>query len=174
MANFSDANIFEIHDDYYTPKSTWKLIAPFIPENKVIWEMCLLNSNEQSKKYLKEVLPTCTIVGNKTVDCLETTYWGADIIITNPPFETEIKKKILKRLVEIDKPFILVMNCLNIFSKYFHEIFNDLDIKYIIPRQKLHYDKYKEGGEEFLESKKNTSFNSIFVTYKIVEKNIHL
>jgi hypothetical protein len=176
MANFQDASSFQVHDDYYTQRSTWEMITPFIPEGKTIWEMCLLNSNEQSKKYLAELLPTCQIIGNKNVNCLdENPYINiVDIIITNPPFETEIKKKILKKLVELKKPFIIILNALNIFSKYYHDIFKDTDIKYIIPSRKIHYDKYKEGGEELIESKKNTSFNSIFVTYGIVDKNIHL
>jgi len=179
MANFADAPHFDTHDDYYTPKSTWELITPFVPDNKVIWEMCLLNSNEQSKKYLQELLPTCQIIGNNQIDCLEDdpAFEGIiDMIITNPPFDTEIKKKILKKLVKLDKPFIIILNALNIFTKYFHEIMNELpgDIQYIIPRQKLHYDKYQPGGTEHIESKKNTSFNSIFITYKIVNRNIHL
>lgn len=186
MTNFVDSNSFEVHevhevhDDYYTPKSTWELIVPYIEnvnyhlsEYPKIWEMCLLNSNEQSKEYLDELLPN-VIIGDKNCNCLLPNDYEeeCDMIITNPPFDTELKKQILKKLVDLDKPFIIILNSINIFSKYFHEIFADLDIKYIIPSKKLHFDKYD--GEEYIESKKKTYFYSIFVTYKITNKNIHL
>ena len=61
------------------------------------------------------------------------------------------------------------MNSCNVFSKYFNEIFGDLDIKFIIPHKKLHYDKYENG--EHIESKKNTSFYSIYITWGILDKN---
>ena len=115
MTNFVDSNSFEVHDDYYTPKSTWELIVPYIEnvnyhlsEYPKIWEMCLLNSNEQSKEYLDELLPN-VIIGDKNCNCLLPNDYEdeCDMIITNPPFDTEIKKHILQKLVQLDKPFII-------------------------------------------------------------------
>ena len=45
MANFKDSSHFEIHDDYYTPKSAWEQINHILPKDKVVWEACLLNSH---------------------------------------------------------------------------------------------------------------------------------
>tara|TARA_B100000424_G_C22916032_1_gene487408 strand:- start:269 stop:781 length:513 start_codon:yes stop_codon:yes gene_type:complete len=168
MANLKDSPHFDNHDDYYTRKKAWEDIKEFIPEDKIIWEACLLNSNEQSKKYLEEL--GFNVVGNKNVDIFDSQM--GDVIITNIPFSTDIKQKILKRLNELDQPFIIIMNSMNVFTRYFREIFSDKDINFIIPSYKIHYDKFSEG--KLVEQKNNTSFYSWYVCYKIpkVKKNI--
>ena len=172
MANFKDSPKFEIHDDYYTPKWIFEKIAHLIPKDKTIWEMCLLGSNEQSKKYLKEL--GFMAIGSKECDCLTENIYekNCDMIITNPPFETEIKKKILKKLAKLDKPFMIIMNSCNIFSNYFQDIFRDKDLYFITPRGKLYFDKYK-GEEKLIDNQKNksTSFYSVIVCYKCIDKN---
>ena len=45
MANLKDSPKFQVHNDYYTPKSAWEKINHLIPKDKVIWEACMLNSN---------------------------------------------------------------------------------------------------------------------------------
>ena len=84
-----------------------------------------------------------------------------DIIVTNIPFETNTKKAILARLMEIDKPFVIIMNGMNTFSNYFHEIMNLEYTQIITPKAKLHFQK--DGNKE----EKNTSFYSVFVAYKM-------
>jgi hypothetical protein len=76
----------------------------------------------------------------------------------------------LKRLIALDKPFIIIVNSLSIFSKYFKEIFKDKEIYFITPSKKIHYDKYKDG--HLLPPVNKTSFYSIFVTFKLLKKNI--
>ena len=170
MANFKDSKYFQIHDDYYTRPSTFDMILPYIPKDKVIWEAFLLNSNEQSKKYL--LSKGFNVVGDNTINFFD--HDLGDIIISNPPFETQIKKRILKRLVELDKPFILIMNSLNLFTKYFHTTFKnkEKDLHFIFPRKKLHYDKYVEN--KLVDCGNKTSYYSIFVCYKIIKNNIFL
>ncbi len=166
MANLKDCSKFNIHDDYYTRKKTWEQIKEFIPSDKIIWEFCLLNTNEQSKKYLQEL--NFNVVGDRTIDFFE--HNMGDILISNIPFSSEIKIRMLKRLVELDKPFIIIMNSMNLFTKYFKEIFKDKDLYFIYPSTKINYDKYENG--EFKESKNNTSFYSVYVCYKVIDKNI--
>ena len=58
MSNFKDTSTsFTIHDDYYTPKYAWAQIQHFIKKRgyTTIYEAFMLNSNEQSKKYLQEL-----------------------------------------------------------------------------------------------------------------------
>ena len=172
MANLQDSNKFNIHDDFYTRKQTWEQIKDYIPNDKTIYEFCLLNSNEQSKKYLEEL--GYNVIGNNTIDFLDHNVEEeqADILVSNIPFSTKLKIKILKKLVELDKPFIIIMNTMNLFSKYFKEIFENNDIYFIYPTAKLHYDKYDNG---ILQPTKNiTSFYSIYVTYKVIDKNVWL
>lgn len=160
MANFKDSPTFAVYDDYYTPEWVWEKIKHLVPQDTVIWEACMLNADKSSsmdtwKKWGYQV------EGDKTWDILTCPVPNCDMIITNPPFDTELKKSILKRLVEIDKQFIIIMNSTNTFSNYFHEIMDLNKTQIITPKQKLHF--RKDGNEE----KKNTSFYSVFVAYNM-------
>ena len=170
MANFQDSVKWNIHDDYYTRKKTFEDIKDFIPKNKIIYEFCLLNSNEQSKKYLTEL--GFNVIGNRTIDFLKENKEDkeADILISNIPFSTDLKINMLKKLVQLDKPFIIIMNSLNLYTKYFKEIFKDKKIYFIFPSTKIHYDKYE--NNKLKESKNKTSFYSIYVCYKVINTNI--
>ena len=134
--------------------------------------MCLLNSNGQSKKFLKEL--GHKVIGSTKCDCLTDTQYekDCDMIITNPPFDLKIKKPILQKLAKMDKPFMIIMNSCNVFSNYFQEIFEGKDIYFITPRGKLYFDKYK-GKKKLKDNQKNksTSFYSIIVCYKVIDKN---
>jgi hypothetical protein len=126
----------------------------------VIWEACMLNAtNSKSMEIWSEF--GYKIVGNTSWDILTCEVPECDMIITNIPFETTIKKKILKRLMEIGKPFIIIMNGMNNFSNYFQEILDLDNTQIITPKGKLHY--CKDGEKE----QKNTSFYSVFVAYKM-------
>lgn len=166
MANFKDSPHFQKFDDYYTPAWVWDKIQPHITKDTTIYEACCLKSyHSKSPAYWIE--KGYKVVYNFEWDFLENNVERNeyDIIITNIPFETEIKKKILKKLVELDKPFIIIMNSCNVFSNYFQDTFAGKDIKISYPRGKLHYGKLLDNGE--LEEKKNTSFYSCFVYYKV-------
>ena len=160
MANFKDSFKFEVYDDYYTPEWVWEKIKPLIGKDKVIWEACMLNADRSRSMDIWRKWGY-SVVGDKSWDILNCKVPECDIIITNPPFQTEIKLKILKRLIEIDKPFIIIMNSTNTFSNYFHEIMNLNETQIITPKQKLHY--MKDGEDE----KRQTSFYSVFVAYKM-------
>ena len=166
MANLKDSPKFQIHDDYYSPKSAWENISHLIPNDKKIWEAFLLNSHlSKSLKNLRDL--NKNVIGNTEWDffdkCDELEY---DMIVSNPPFDKTIKIPILKKLVELDKPFILIMNSMNIYSNYFNEIFknNRCELQIIIPKGKIHFEMMKDGKCEL---KKNTSFYCIYVAYKM-------
>ena len=185
MSNFADSPTFSNHNDYYTPKSAWEIVAPYVRRrgfNKV-YEPCLLNSNEQSKKYLEEL--GFNVLGNKNHNFLTDENVNPidyQIIWTNPPFERiksynqrhdNLKYKILKKIIDTKKPFIIILNSTNIFQKWFKELFENInDIKFIFPSKKIQYEKYKEGGVEKLESGSGASFNSVFITHKLLDRNI--
>ena len=147
MANLKDCTKWNIHDDFYTRKKTWEQITPFIDIDKTIYEFCLLNSNEQSKKYFQEF--GYNVIGNRTIDFLEDNNEDeeCDILVSNIPFSSE-----------------------NLFTKYFMEIFKNKEIFFIYPSTKIHYDKYVNGTLQ--ETRNNTSFYSIYVCYKVIDKNI--
>ena len=161
MANLKDSCRFKNHNDYYTPAVAWKALDALIPKDKVVWEACMLGATKSKSPAYLEALG-CKVVFNTEWDILKEDH--GDIIITNPPFENKLKVAILKRLVELDKPFIIIMNSLNVYSNYFRDI---LDTKYtqiITPRGKINFDKLEDGE---LKATKACSFYSVFVAYKM-------
>lgn len=173
MANFKDSPHFEVFDDYYTPESAWVQIGHIIPEDKIIWEACMLNAEKsQSPNHiLKAVrgdkeMTGCTIKYSCNMDCLKEQPDEWDLIITNIPFDKEKKIPILKKFVEYDKPFITIMNSCNLYSNYMREIFgeNMKHLQIIHPRGKINF--HKLVGEEVKETK-NCSFYSVYVCYKM-------
>ena len=166
MANLKDCPKWNVMNDYYTPEYAWKNIKHIIPKDKVIWEACMLNSHKSnSPKYLSDM--GYEVVYNCKMDMLKEQPDNFDMIITNPPFETKLKLDILNRLVEINKPFILILNSMNIYSNYMRDIFKDnmKHLQFIIPKGKIHFDKLLENGD--LSHVKNTSFYCIYLCYKM-------
>lgn len=173
MANFKSIQKFSKYNDYYTTQETWEMIAHLIPKDKVIWEACMLNSDQSRSPEILRQITGNKVVYNTKMDMLERRM-KCDMIITNIPFETNLKKQILARLVKINKPFIIIMNSCNMFSKYMREIFGK-KIKFlqiITPTGHLQYEKLLENGE--LENKGGCAFYSVFVAYKMKLKGEQL
>ena len=165
MANLKDSPNFAVYDDYYTPKKAWAQINHIIPKNKVIWEACCLKAyKSESPDYLKQL--GNQVVYDKEMNCLTDQPESWDMIISNPPYDTKLKVPILKRFVALDKPFILVMNSMNTFSKYMREVFagNLQHLQVITPDDKIQYNRLNEDGT--LVPTNNCSFYSCYVCYK--------
>lgn len=137
MAGFH-TKTFTMHDDYMTPKYAWENIKQFIPNNKIIWEA--FYGNGDSGNYLKE-LGFNTI--HEPIDFFENDL--GEIVVSNPPF-SEVPD-ILKRLKELQKPFILIMPSSKINTQYFRKLFaEDPDpIQIIIPRKRIQFTKTIDG-----------------------------
>jgi len=153
------------NDEYYTRKKTFEDIKQYIPDNKIIYEPFL--GSGQSVTYLKELGYE---VRYKNVNFFSESILQPeeyDLIISNPPFT--LKKEVLTRLKQIDKPFILILPITVLFTKYFHEIFNTNDsLQFIIPNKHIHYDSAHI-------KKDNTSFYSFYLCYKMnISKDINL
>ena len=166
MACLNDCPKFDsTKNNYYTTKKMWENIIHLVPKNKKIYEMCLLNS--KSKRL--------NIVGDNTLNFLTDTLPTYDIIISNPPFETNTKKKILEKLYELDKPFIIILNCMNIYSNYFRDIFGD-NLKYlqiIIPKGKIKFEVFNEETKS-MDKCKDPAFYSCYLAYKMNIPNADL
>lgn len=163
----NDNHKFKVDDEYYTRKEMWKNITHLIPKDTVIYEACLLNSPSKSIQYWNE-LGYNNVIGNTNWNCLNYYPINYDMIITNPPFETNIKKKILEHFVRLDKPFILVMNVMNTYSKYFRDIFGDnlKHLQIITPLGKIKFEKWNSEKKE-MEKCKDPSFYCVYVCYKM-------
>jgi hypothetical protein len=165
MANFKSCSHYSINDNYYTPKIAWGYISHIIPKEKRGWECCMLGATESNSiKNLNEL--GFNVFGDTNLDMLENEpNEPYEFIITNPPFNKDIKQKIYKRLVDLDKPFILLLNSLTIHAKYLREIFKDKlkDLQVVFPRKKINYEKLGEGNHTKVN---NCSFMSVFLVYK--------
>ena len=87
--------------------------------------------------------------------------------------KTNLKYMCIKKLLDNDKPFIIILNSMNIMSKWFKELIDlsKKNIEFIYPTKKMYFDKYEKGGLNHIETKKVTSFLSCYMTYGILDKN---
>jgi len=156
MAGFS-TKTFEKHDDYMTPKSAWENIAHLIPKNKIIWEA--FYGNGESGKYLTD-LGFDTI--HQEVDFFENNL--GEIIVSNPPFGK--CKSIMKRLKELDKPFILILPSSKMTCSYIRDNYKDSKLQIIVPRKRIQFIKLVNGKvpEDY---KSKCNFDCFYFCYKM-------
>jgi hypothetical protein len=155
MAGFH-TKTFSKHDDYMTPKYAWENIQQFIPKDKVIWEA--FYGDGTSGNYLKELGFN---VIHDTDDFFENN--KGDIVVSNPPFSKT--KEIVKRLKELDKPFILILPSSKINTSYFRE-FKNTNLQIIIPRKRIHFEKHVE-GQKLTNKKSSCNFDCFYYCYKM-------
>lgn len=137
MAGFQTKTFIK-HDDYMTPFSAWKNIEHLIPKNKVIWEG--FYGDGTSGQYLTDLGFN---VIHEPVDFFKNDL--GEIIVSNPPFSQS--KEVLERLIELDKPFIMIFPSSKINTQYFRKLFsqNPDKIQIIIPRKRIHFEKQIDG-----------------------------
>ena len=163
MAGFHNKTFLK-HDDYMTPKSAWENIKHLIPKDKVIWEA--FYGDGKSGNYLKELGFN---VIHEPIDFFENDL--GEIIVTNPPFSKA--KEIMKRLKELDKPFIIIMPSSKINTSYFRENFMNKGLQIIIPRKRIHFEKLIE-GEKPKNWQNACNFDCFYYCYKMgFEKDIN-
>ena len=157
MAKFTNET-FQKHDDYMTPKYAWEDIQHLIPKDKVIWES--FYGNGQSGNYLTE-LGFNTI--HEDIDFFNND--EGDIIVSNPPFT--IIPSILERLVELNKPFIMIMPSSKINTQYFRRIFKDIEFpQIIIPKKRIQFIKTVD-GEVPTDYKSSANFDCFYYCWKM-------
>lgn len=162
MAGFH-TKTFSKHDDYMTPYYAWKNIEKYLPKDKVIWEA--FYGNGESGSHLKRL--GCKTI-HYDIDFFENNL--GDCVISNPPFSKS--KKILERLVLLEKPFILIMPCAKLTTQYFRKLFaeNENQIQLIIPRKRIHFKKMKvENGvyKNIKGWKDNCNFDCFYYCWKM-------
>jgi len=143
--------------EYYTPEWVWDCLKPYIPKDKVIWEP--FYGDGQSGEDLRKL-------GFNVIHLQEDFFNNnkGDIVVSNPPFSC--KKQVIERLVELDKPFIIIMPQNTINNNYIRELIPDIQI--IIPRRRIQFIKNGEDGHP-----KKCNFDCFYYCYKIgLEKDI--
>ncbi len=164
MAGFHTKTFLK-HDDYMTPKYAWENIKHIIPKDKVIWEA--FYGDGKSGTYLKE-LGFETI--HEPIDFFESN--EGEIIVSNCPFSKS--KEVLTRLVELQKPFILILPSSKINTQYVRNLFKDEKdkLQIVIPRKRIHFEKQIDG--EVPKNWKNAcNFDCFYYCWKIgLERDI--
>jgi hypothetical protein len=136
-------------DGYETPLSAWKSILPYLPKDKVIWEP--FYGTGLSGTYLRSL-------GLEVIHENEDFFKNdkGEVIVTNPPFS--IKMKILQRLKELNKPFVLLLPASVLGTKALRSLFPDIQV--LIPNGRISF--LKEG-----EQTKGCWFASFFYCWKM-------
>ena len=143
------------NDNWTTPEWVWKILAPYIPNDKVIWEP--FYHEGLSGEYLTNLGFN---VIHKNIDFFDND--EGEILISNPPFT--IKKQILQRLKLLNKPFIMLLPLSTFTTKFFRDIFNDSleDITlFILPRR-----------IDFIGKGNVYRISTVFLGYKVNDKKI--
>jgi hypothetical protein len=160
MAGFHTKTFLK-HDDYMTPKYAWENIQHLIPSDKVIWEP--FYGDGKSGEYLQEL---GFQVIHEPIDFFENDL--GEIIVSNPPFSQ--CKEIMKRLVELDKPFIIILPSSKINTSYCREFFKNNSLQIIIPIKRIQFKKLVNGVDE---SKNSCNFDCFYYCWKMnFEKDI--
>ncbi len=158
MAGFQ-TKTFSKHDDYMTPKSAWENIKDFIPSDKEIWEA--FYGDGSSGNHLTE-LGFNTI--HQEVDFFENNL--GELVVSNPPFTK--CPEVLARLVELEKPFIMIMPSSKINTQYFRRLFakQESPIQIIIPRKRIQFIKMVDGKIDPNQEKK-CNFDCFYYCWKM-------
>tara|TARA_R110000850_G_scaffold40626_4_gene104455 strand:+ start:219 stop:725 length:507 start_codon:yes stop_codon:yes gene_type:complete len=158
MALFNKSQGKTKDDEFYTFGKDWKKIEQYIPKNKIVWEP-FSNGAFEGVDYLKSI--TKELISN-TGDFFDNEWpCGAEIVITNPPFS--IKKQVLQRLKELDKPFIMILPTLTLQTKYLKNIYGD-EIQVIMPTSKIFFYKWINGEKVHYDK---LSYYCCYICYKM-------
>lgn len=136
-------------DDYETPLSAWKMIAPYLPRDKTIWEPFFASG--QSGSHLRALGFT---VIHEDEDFFESNH--GDIVVSNPPFSK--KQQVMQRLKALDKPFVMLLPASVLGTKFLSDLFPDIQI--VIPKGRINF--LKNG-----ELTKGVWFASFFYCWKM-------
>jgi hypothetical protein len=153
MAGFHSKTFLK-HDDYMTPKYAWDNIKQFIPK-KLIYEP--FYGDGKSGDYLRELGFN---VIHEPIDFFENDL--GEIIVTNPPFSKV--KEIMKRLMVLDKPFILILPSGKINTSYLRS-WKDKNLQIIIPRKRIQFIKLVDGKID--KQINDCNFDCFYYCYKI-------
>ncbi len=138
----------KVYDTYKTPDDAWEAIKEYIPEDKIIWEPFYLDGDCHLNKMGFNVI-------HKNLDFFKSNF--GEIIVSNPPFS--IKKQVLEKMYELDKPFILIMPCFVLTTKYYEKFISKTSL--LIPNKRIQFSK---DGKTF---ENKCSLDCFYYCYKI-------
>ena len=148
-------------DEYYTPDYVVEILLPYLKKTnyKTIWCPCDKETSEYVKVFKNNgfnVIYSHIDNGQDFLNYIPDEDY--DCIITNPPFS--IKNKILERLIELDKPFAILLSATCIQSASLIRLLSKLDdFKVIMFDKRISYN-----GDR-------PPFPSWYFTNRLLDKN---
>lgn len=129
-------------DEWYTPAPAVEVLLPFLAEKSIIWCPFDLPDSNYVKVFQKEGHKVISTHIANNGDFFNIDVPECDYIISNPPYSK--KDAILERLLEIGKPFALLMNVAGLYdsNKRFTLLADKpMQILYLYPRVKFYNDE---------------------------------
>ncbi len=151
-------------DEQYTPKEGVSIIIPFLKAKhfKTIW--CPFDIEKSwFVKLLKE----------EGFNVIYSHIWNGqdffkytpaepyDCIVSNPPFSR--KKEVIQRLIELDRPFAMILPLVWLNDKSCSEAFKDKQMQLLIPDKRINFDN---------SSNTKIPFKSVYYCFDILPQDI--
>ena len=113
-------------DNFETQKEAFDLLFKYIDIDKddKVWAPFYCNNLIKSYTFPFELIHTKTDFFETNIDY--------DFIIDNPPFSS--KEKVIRRCLQLGKPFCLLLAVDTLERKYISDLFRDKDLSIIIPK----------------------------------------
>jgi hypothetical protein len=146
-------------NDWNTTKHIWTKLLPYIPKDKQVWCPFYNRSAPMCEKYLTDLGIN---VIHKDEDFWENNH--GDCVIDNPPYKIsgiiKLKEKIMIRLMELNKPFMLLFPASTIQTTFFLRLYEKGGFQLIVPSEKYDFERYE--GE-----KTRSMFYTIWVCWNM-------
>jgi hypothetical protein len=129
-------------NDWNTTKYIWTKLLPHIPKDKIVWCPFYNKTAPMCEKYLTELGFN---VIHKDEDFWENNH--GDCVIDNPPYKisgiVKLKEKIMIRLMELEKPFMLLFPASTIQTAFFLRLYEKGGFQLIVPSEKYDFERYE-------------------------------
>lgn len=119
-------------DRCYTPPYAVELIIPYLHTGAVVWEPAC-GAGFMAWALMDAGFEVVATDIESGVDFLTVEITGYDVIVTNPPYQTELKAGFIERCVKFCRPFALLMQVDSLCPINYAQWFKDIDIQLVIP-----------------------------------------
>ena len=169
----------ERDNEYYTPKEIWASIAKYLPKKKLGLEPFTAGDKRiGSLTYFKQIGLN---VRGGSGDFFKEPLDDVSYVVSNPPYSSEkgtstrdfkqnIKYRIMKRLIDNNMPFMLLIPIISLNTSFSKSLFwkdgkPDLNLQIINPLGKIPFYKIQEDGK--MNFKKQPFAATAFICWKM-------